>query len=63
MAPPAAEHAWELRGDNIGVEIDTRTGKVVAQHAILWRPSSFRIYGGRLYAFTADGHAYAMSPP
>jgi hypothetical protein len=45
------------------VEIDRNTGKVVAQHAMLWPPSSFRIQTGRLYAFTADGHAYAMSVP
>ena len=58
--PVAAEHSWELRGDNAGVEIDKSTGRVVARHAVLWRPSSFRIQSGRLYAFTADGHAYAM---
>jgi len=43
--PPAtqlasAEHSWELRG-NTGVEIDRATGKVLAEHALLWQPSSF----------------------
>ena len=50
--------------DRVKVNVPTTgTNKVVAQHSILWPPSSFRIYGGRLYAFTADGHAYAMRAP
>ena len=66
MPSPAAavepEHSWRLANDTIADEVDTKTGKVIAKHSILWRPSTFRIQNGRLYAFTADGHAYAMSP-
>ena len=27
----------------------------------LWPPSAFTVQSGRLYAYTADGHAYAMT--
>jgi len=37
------------------------TNEATARHAVLWPPSAVRVEPRRLYAFTADGHAYAMS--
>src|SRR5262249_22093663 len=57
-----SEHSWRIVDDAVAEEFDPKTGKVFAKHAILWRPSTFRIQNNRLYAFTADGLAYAMNP-
>jgi outer membrane protein assembly factor BamB len=32
----------------------------IPPQAALWPPSTFSVHGGRLYAYTAEGHAYAM---
>lgn len=67
IEPPAPLNAAPNRSrrianDTIAEEMDGKTGKVVAKHAILWRPAAFRIDGRQFYAFTADGHAYATGP-
>jgi outer membrane protein assembly factor BamB len=49
------DHLWALRDDNVVLEIDRASGKVVQQHQTLWRPSGFKIQGGRFFAFTSDG--------
>ena len=59
---PETQHIYEVREDKIAAEVDPKTGTTVAKHPILWRPFTFRLDGPRLYAFTADGHAYAMGP-
>ena len=56
------ERQRRIFNDTIAQEIDPKTGKVLAAHPILWRPSTFRIESGHLYAFTLDGRAYAMNP-
>jgi hypothetical protein len=48
-----------MRGDT-ATEVNVKIEKVVTSHAVLRRPSTFRVEGPYLYAFTADGHAYAM---
>src|SRR5262249_36956710 len=59
----ASEHTYQSPDDGFVIEADAKTGKVVGRYAILRRPSAFRFQSGRLYAFTADGHAYAMRSP
>ena len=58
---------WTVRATDGGtlppVQQPADPPKAAAPHAILWPPSTFRIQNGTLYAFTADGHAYAMSAP
>jgi len=51
---------WALRKDNVLVQLDRSTGKVIAEYPSLWRPSAFRVFGNRLYAFTSDGLAYCI---
>ena len=51
---------WALRDDNVLAAIDRANGKVLSTRSTLWRPGTYTISGGRLYAFTADGMAYAL---
>lgn len=54
--------SYKIVNETTAAVIDSKTGGVLAKHAILWRPSAFRIEAGTLYAFTFDGRAYAMKP-
>ena len=55
------KNLWGLRDDNVLVAIDRQTGKSARRdQSTLWRPSAYRVFSDRLYAFTADGLAYAL---
>jgi outer membrane protein assembly factor BamB len=54
------DYVWALRDDNVLLRLDPSTGKLLNEYSLLWTPVDFSLDGDRLYAFTADGQAYAM---
>ncbi|HEY2384396.1 MAG TPA: PQQ-binding-like beta-propeller repeat protein [Terriglobia bacterium] len=54
---------WTLRDDNVLAAIDPRTGRILRELPILWRPLSYSIIDGRFFASTSDGFAYAIQLP
>jgi outer membrane protein assembly factor BamB/TolB-like protein len=56
----SGDHAWAYRDDNVLLQLDRSTGQVLNEYPLLWVPVDVSLDGDRLYAFTADGQAYAM---
>jgi outer membrane protein assembly factor BamB len=63
--PNRVDQAWialESGHPRITIEPPRETKPTpIAPRSALWPPSAFTIQAGRLFAYTADGHAYAMS--
>src|SRR5262249_28625977 len=56
----SGDDLWVRRQDGVLLRIDRSNGTTLNDYNFLWRAASFSLSGDRVYAFTADGLAYAL---